>query len=57
MNLPGCTKHDFNHFEWQEVDLNQFPNVKRWYLEIAARPAVQKGYKVPSDLGDIPVPG
>jgi len=46
-----------SRFEWQEVDLNQFPNVKRWYLEIAARPAVQKGYKVPSDLGDIPVPG
>ncbi len=45
-----------SRFEWQQIDLKQFPNVKRWYLEIAARPAVQKGYKIPSDLGDIPLP-
>jgi GST-like protein len=30
--------------------------VKRWYLAIAARPAVQKGYKVPKDVGEIPMP-
>jgi len=29
-------------FEWQEVDLNDFPNVKRWFDVISARPAVQK---------------
>jgi len=45
-----------SRFEWQQVDLNQFPNVKRWYLQIAGRAAVQKGYKIPSDLGDIPMP-
>ena len=33
-----------------------FPNVKRWYLEIAARPAVQKGYHVPKFTSDIPMP-
>ncbi len=43
-------------FEWQQIDLNNFPNVKRWYLEIAKRPAVQKGYAVPKDMGPIPMP-
>ncbi|MEH6476020.1 MAG: glutathione binding-like protein [Sneathiella sp.] len=43
-----------SRFEWQTVDLNEFPNVKRWYSEIAARPAVQKGYHVPKFTQDIP---
>jgi GST-like protein len=43
-------------FEWQQIDLNNYPNVKRWYLEIAKRPAVQKGYAVPKDMGPIPMP-
>jgi GST-like protein len=43
-------------FEWQQIDLNEFPNVKRWYLEIAKRPAVVKGYAVPKDMGPIPMP-
>jgi len=46
-----------SRFEWQTIDLKQFPNVKRWYKTIAARPAVQKGYKVPKDMGPIPMPG
>jgi GST-like protein len=29
---------------WQEIDVNVFPNVKRWYLTMLDRPAVQKGY-------------
>ncbi len=45
-----------SRFEWQTIDLNQFPNVKRWYTAVAARPAVQRGYKVPKDMGDIPMP-
>jgi GST-like protein len=45
-----------SRFEWQTIDLNKYPNVKRWYLEIAKLPAVQKGYKVPKDVGDIPMP-
>lgn len=45
-----------SRFEWQSVDLNDFPNVKRWYLAIAARPAVQRGYQVPKDMGPIPMP-
>lgn len=43
-------------FEWQEVDLNAFGNVRDWYLRIAERPAVQKGYQVPKHMGDIPMP-
>jgi GST-like protein len=45
-----------SRFEWQEIDLSKFPNVKRWYTAIANRPAVQRGYKVPKDVGDIPMP-
>src|SRR5947209_1366819 len=45
-----------SRFEWQTIDLNQYPNVKRWYLAIAARPATRKGYKVPKDVGEIPMP-
>jgi GST-like protein len=45
-----------SRFEWQEIDLARFPNVKRWYTTIAGRPAVQRGYKVPKDVGDIPMP-
>jgi GST-like protein len=43
-------------FAWQEIDLNQFPNVRRWYLSMAARPAVQKGYHVPKFTQEIPMP-
>ncbi len=43
-------------FEWQRIDLNEFPNVKRWYVSIAEREAVQKGYAVPKDVGAIPMP-
>ena len=34
-------------FEWHQVDLNEFPNVKRWFDAIGARPAVQRGMAVP----------
>jgi GST-like protein len=45
-----------SRFAWQEIDLGDFPEVKRWYLDIAARPAVQKGYHVPKFVQDIPMP-
>jgi len=35
-------------FEWHRVDLGAFPNVKRWFDELGARPAVQKGMAVPA---------
>jgi GST-like protein len=45
-----------SRFEWQDIDLNDFSNVKRWYLDLASRPAVQRGYNIPTDMGDIPLP-
>jgi GSH-dependent disulfide-bond oxidoreductase len=33
--------------EMHQVQLEQFPNVKRWYDTISARPAVQRGMAVP----------
>jgi GST-like protein len=45
-----------SRFEWQEIDMNKFPNVKRWYTTIAKRPAVQRGYKIPKDVGEVPMP-
>jgi GST-like protein len=33
--------------EWQGLALPDFPNVERWFSAISARPAVQRGMKVP----------
>ena len=45
-----------SRYEWQRIDLNDFPNVLRWYRQVAARPAVQRGYHVPARVNDIPLP-
>ena len=45
-----------SRFEWQAIDLDAFSNVKRWYVAIAGRPAVQRGYHVPTKIQDIPMP-
>ena len=45
-----------SRFEWQTIDLKDFPNVLRWYTAIAARPAVQKGYHIPVPQPSIPMP-
>lgn len=45
-----------SRYEWHQVNLADFPNVLRWYRSIAARPAVRRGYKVPQDVGEIPIP-
>jgi GSH-dependent disulfide-bond oxidoreductase len=45
-----------SRFDWHKIDLNEFPNVKRWYVAIAARPAVQHGYHVPVKQPAIPMP-
>jgi len=49
--FPWVARHD-----WHGVDLTAFPNVLRWYRAMAERPAVQRGYQVPSDVGPIPMP-
>jgi GSH-dependent disulfide-bond oxidoreductase len=43
-------------FGWQGVSLDKFPEVRRWYLGLAERPAVRKGYHVPKLTADIPTP-
>ncbi len=45
-----------SRFEWQEIDLDMFPNVRDWYLRIAERPSVQRGYDVPHHVTPIPRP-
>ena len=40
----------------QRMDLHEYPNLLRWYLAIAGRPAVQRGYDVPEKVEDIPIP-
>ncbi len=34
-------------YEWLGVDLLEFPDVKRWYDAVWARPAVRQGFEVP----------
>ena len=40
--LPWVFRHD-----WQQVDLAEFPNVKRWYDALMARPALARGMNLP----------
>ncbi|MEM9433850.1 MAG: glutathione S-transferase N-terminal domain-containing protein [Pseudomonadota bacterium] len=43
-----------SRYEWQRVDLSKFPYVLAWYQKLLARPAVQRGYQIPKNMGDIP---
>jgi GSH-dependent disulfide-bond oxidoreductase len=43
----------FSSFRRQTIDMNAYPNVKRWYLAIADRPAVQRGFAVPDLTGHV----
>jgi GST-like protein len=45
-----------SRYEWQQMDLSAYPNLLRWYLAIADRPAVQRGYDVPVHVNEIPRP-
>lgn len=45
-----------SRYEYQNIDLNEFPHLKRWYLQLAERPAFVKGYAQPKDVGSIPMP-
>jgi len=42
--------------DWQTIDLNEYANVKRWYLEIKERPAVIAGWNVPENDQPMPMP-
>jgi GST-like protein len=40
---PWVARH-----EWHQTRLEDFPHVKRWFDALSARPAVQRGMKVPA---------
>ena len=43
-----------SRYEWQQVNLANYPSVRSWYQRLLARDAVQKGYQVPKHMGEIP---
>ncbi len=45
-----------SRYDWQKIDLHEFPNVRDWYVRIAERPAVQRGYQIPKFVSDVPLP-
>ena len=54
MSLPAtrvfsCSSRFEATPERRNIDLSNFPNVKRWHDAIAARPAVQRGVEVLSE--------
>jgi GST-like protein len=49
--FPWIARHS-----WHRVDLNDYPNVKDWYLRIAGRPPVVRGYSQPDGKYRIPMP-
>ena len=44
-----------SRYEFQQMDLNNYPSLQDWYMRIASRPAVQRGYAVPLDQ-PVPLP-
>jgi GST-like protein len=49
--FPWIARHD-----WQQIDLNEFPGVRDWYVRIAERSATQRGYHIPKFATEIPMP-
>lgn len=45
-----------SRFAWQQIDLDEYPHVRDWYVKIAGRPAVQRGYAIPRKVQNIPLP-
>ncbi|MCZ6619268.1 MAG: glutathione S-transferase family protein [Gammaproteobacteria bacterium] len=45
-----------SRYEWQGINWVDHPHLLRWYLAVAERPAVQRGYNVPKFVNEIPIP-
>jgi GST-like protein len=45
-----------SRYEWHDIDWNDFPNLKNWYLKLSSREAVQRGYDVPRVTTPISIP-
>ncbi len=44
-----------SRWDYQQIEIDDFPNVRRWYVQLAERPAFQRGYAVPAEEA-IPLP-
>ena len=49
--FPWVGRHD-----WQTINLNDYPKVAEWYVNLTKRPAVQRGWKVPENDQQLPMP-
>ena len=49
--FPWVGRHD-----WQTINLNDYPNVAEWYVNLTKRPGVQRGWKVPENDQQLPMP-
>ena len=49
--FPWIGRHD-----WQTVNLNDYPNVAKWYVNLAECPAVKRGWNVPENDQVMPMP-
>ena len=45
-----------SRWPWHRIEWSNYPNLRRWFVAIAERDAVQRGWRVPIDTGDIPLP-
>lgn len=43
-----------SRYQWHQIDLQDYPDVRAWYQRILARDAVQRGYQVHKNMGEIP---
>ncbi len=44
-SIADMATHPWVHVRWlHEIDIDRFPNVKRWYETLLERPAVERGY-------------
>ena len=48
---PWIARH-----EWHDIGLNDYKNLTRWYLDIASREAVVRGYDLMKNGSKIPMP-
>ena len=45
-----------SRWEWHEITWEKYPSLKRWYIDIAEREPVRRGYEVPVETTGIPIP-
>jgi len=45
-----------SRFDYQRIDLNDYPNLARWYRQLAERQGFVRGYDVPQGGTTIPLP-